>query len=378
MPTLDDGDVLLGSTGWENSQSEDEDACSVRARAQDFLGEVLQAETLVVLAGLGTSLGVTTDLGKAPSMADLWDEITRLPQFADAASRLPNESANNDLEGLLSEAILRQRLDPAPELESFITAAEAVVLAKCRFVESTSSLPAHERLMRKLARRSPRGRRAQIFTTNYDQAFEVSAATTRTTIVDGFGLGGSAFFDGSWFDIDFVRRRANETTIPEPNVVQLFKMHGSVDWSKRNGRIVRTTETPDNPVLIYPAQNKYELSYAQPYQEIMSRFQMALRGTDVGLLVIGFGFRDNHITAPIEAALRANTGLKMAVIDPALNTTNRSEFAGKLASLVEDGDERVALIARKFADGLALLPDIRQRDELADHVRRVEQVLDED
>jgi hypothetical protein len=53
-----------------------------------------------------------------------------------------------------------------------------------------------------------------------------------------------------------VRRRIGERPTLEPNVAQLLKLHGSVDWNRKAGHIERRAD-PDQPVLIYPAQTKF-------------------------------------------------------------------------------------------------------------------------
>ena len=72
------------------------------------------------------------------------------------------------------------------------------------------------------------------------------------------------------------------------------KLHGSIDWEKKDGKIYQK-ETTDHPCIIYPASEKYESSYEQPYFEMMSHLQSTLRKEGTLLIVAGFGFQDKHI-----------------------------------------------------------------------------------
>lgn len=369
--------VLLPRSGWADLDGDKSPA----EATTEFLRDVLQAETLVVLTGLGTSLGVRSGDRAAPTMWNLLDAVTSLESYADIEADLSveskgDESTDGNVESLLSEAILRNTLAPEPRWKGFIEAAERTILDKCRFVFPDTDLPLHERLLRAIARRSPKLPRAQIFTTNYDLAFETAASSTRTTVVDGFSWSGRPTFDGSWFDLDIVRQLPGRTAVPEPNVVHLLKLHGSVDWDQEGHRIVRADGEQQKPVLIYPAQNKYQLSYQQPYQEMMARLQMALRQPNVGLLVIGYGFHDAHINAPIASAIRSNVNLKIAAVAPELRSAEEGSIPEAMEKLIGAGDERFALIAGKFTDLIDLLPTLEQGDDQDEHIERISAVMD--
>jgi len=364
--------VLLRGADWADADG----------MTTDFLRDVLQAETLVVLTGLGTSIGVKTTAGEAPTMPALLDAVKSLPSYAAVEPTLSAESKGDDtrggnVESLLSEAILANTLRPDDRWNAFIEEAERTVLTKCQFVLPDTQLPQHERLLRAIARRSPKLPRTQLFTTNYDLAFETAASATRTVVVDGFSWSGTPTFDGSWFDIDFVRQLPGRPPVAEQNVVHLLKLHGSVDWDQQGRRVVKAHGHPEQPVLIYPAQNKYQLSYRQPYQEMMARLQVALRQPSVGLLVIGYGFHDAHINAPIESAIRSNVNLKMAAVAPNLRTVEADSIPEAMERLIRAGDDRFALIAGTFTDAVHLLPTLEHGDDRDEHLERLEQVMDE-
>lgn len=371
-----------GSATWRSLAASEEADEAIKTAAlnastdlQDQLSLVVNAEHLVVLTGLGTSIGVTSaDATKsAPTMTALWDAVAALDTFESATSDFASRAAAQpNFEHLLSEAQARASLDPDnADLAGFISEAERIVLEKCGFVDDDSPLPQHETFLRKVARRSTRLQRTQLFTTNYDRAFEVAARRARFNVIDGFGYGGTTF-DGSTFDLDYVRRRPNESPALEPNVLHLLKLHGSVDWDHSGDVVRKTVVSPASPVLIYPSATKYQLSYQQPYLEFMSRFQIALRQPDVGLIVVGFGFNDAHIVAPIEAALRSNVGLRAVIVGPALKGGQRPQVIADVEGLIGLGDRRLTLLNGKFEDLVRLLPDVPQFEERTAHQERFE------
>src|SRR5690606_2578481 len=119
-----------------------------------------------------------------------------------------------------------------------------------------------------------------------------------------------------------------------PNVFHLYKLHGSVDWTKntKSGEIEKNPVS-ESPLLIYPRNTKYELSFEQPYLEMMSAFHTALRQPDTGLLILGFGFNDNHLAEPILSAINSNLHLKVVVCDPSLGPWEQKEKG------VQDGSD---------------------------------------
>ena len=260
------------------------------------------------------------------------------------------------------------------DLTDFIAEAEVVIWNRCSFIDDSSNVDAHELFLRKVARRSTRLQRTQIFSTNYDLAFEASARGARFNIIDGFGYGGQSF-DGASFDLDYVRRRANEPLSLEPSVFHLLKLHGSVNWNESGKDIQKVADyaKPSKPVLIYPSAAKYQLSFQQPYLEFMSRFQIGLRQPEVGLIVVGSGLNDEHLVAPIESALRSNVGLRAAFVTPGAREKSRSSTFAWIEGLIESGDKRLMILTGTFEDLVKQLPEMPLREERDAHADRIVQ-----
>lgn len=307
----------------------------------------------------------------APGMSALWAAVSALPEFATARDKLnPELVARQNLEHVLSDAQARQALNPRDaDLDAFVSAAENTVLGLCSFVDEGTDVNSHEIFLRKVARRSTRLQRTQLFTTNYDLVFETAAKRSRFNVIDGFGYAGREF-DGASFDLDFVRRRPNEELALEPSVFHLLKLHGSVDWSLDGSLISKVSGEPPNPVLIYPSAAKYQLSYQQPFLEFMSRFQIALRQPDVGLILVGFGFNDDHLNAPIEAAVRSNIGLRAVVVTPGARTADRAASIVWIEDLIQRGDRRLTMLSGTFDDFVQRLPDVPPQEERDAHAGR--------
>ena len=193
-------------------------------------------------------------------------------------------------------------------------------------------------------------------------------------IVDGFGFGSSRFSYNN-FQYDVVRRSDGDDR-PEfvENLLHLYKLHGSIDWALNSDGSVERRRHPDRPLLVYPRSTKYEMSFSQPYIELMGAFQASLRNQNVTVFVVGFGFNDKHLAEPLIAAARANLALNIVVVDPALDAKTQrnstSAYHKTLVELVDAGDARVSLISGRFEDVVPLIPDVVAETELERHTER--------
>jgi len=334
-----------------------------RQRLDRLLVDVSTAENLLVLTGLGASRAVKDGAGKslAPSMEDLWaavhtatgNDFDKIKKVA----RYTKPPDGDNIELLLSQCQLAHRLHGTKDIEDFIAAAEKAIVGKCGFIAPDTNLDTHGAFLRKVARRSTRLPRMRLFTLNYDLCFETAASRNRFVVVDGFSHYYPQEFDGSHFSYDYVRReQSGEAPDYIPNVFHLYKLHGSLDWERSGGQVVKR-DKPEKPLLIYPRYSKFESSYDQPFLEMMSQFQLSLRQPNAGLLVIGFGFNDAHIHQPVLAAVRSNVGLKVVVVAPDLVDSTKQPVRD-LVALAKGGDHRIALMEATFEELTEALPDL--------------------
>jgi len=359
----------------------------------------------VVLSGLGTSLCVQPQAiggAKAPTMRDLWNMVLQRQDVVAAGSNPPGRSFQQilqivghppdrpDIEALLSRCRLAESFvvgADKDEVIKFIAVAEDIIITSTNFVVMNHPLPVHGEFLRRVARRSQRKSRTKIFTTNYDRCFEEAGRQGRYVVVDGFSQTVPPTFDAIHFSYETARRVADtESLDPIPNLFHLYKLHGSVDWSRQepSGEVTKWTQG-GKPVLIYPRNSKYELAFEQPYLEMISAFQTALREPDTGLLVVGFGFNDNHLAEPIMSAIRSNLSLKVVVVSPGLAPWNEGQqqglgecgmnkHLGRLRDLANAGDARIALLNCGFEEMLPFVPDLAAETDLELHMDRLRRV----
>lgn len=158
-----------------------------------------------------------------------------------------------------------------------------------------------------------------IITTNYDLMVEEAAALDGYTIFDGFTFERNPIFDADMFNWNLVKSVPNLNTkenIYRKKVMNLLKIHGSIDWFRGDDqKIHRGMASDKKPIMIFPSSDKYMQSYEDPYFELFTEFQSLLRRSNTLLVTSGFSFSDNHIAQMIMDALRNNESLRCLVTD---------------------------------------------------------------
>lgn len=366
----------LEATGGDES---DAAIAERKRRVAQVLGQTLASDQLAVLLGLGPSAGI-----KGPTMSRLWEAVRAAdtPLFDKMQTSVGDKTPadqTGDIETFLSKCqqVAKAPVNPNKDAPAFISKAEQVIAKACRDFVDPNDLGDHSHLLRLVERRSADKARPRVFTTNYDLCIEKAAAQSGILLIDGFGHESPPLFDGSNFDVDFVRRRP-EARSPEylAGIAHLIKLHGSVDWEVEGNQIVRR-ENPKQPVIIYPRSDKFELSYKQPFLEAMSQLQTALRQPHLGLLIAGFSFSDAHLSEMLFTAVRRNVGLNLVLstlgcekhcddFDP----PNHRQKIDDLQRLAERGDSRITLLDCTFSQLVRLIPDAGTETE-EDRLRRL-------
>jgi hypothetical protein len=149
-------------------------------------------------------------------------------------------------------------------------------------------------------RHATRKQAIEVFTTNYDILFERSLESARVPVFDGFV--------GAWQPYFHSEALESEETLPGPQFVRLWKLHGSINWMERevgsSRRVVRVSGEPDSDgTMVFPSQRKYDESRKQPYQALMDRLSAVLARDGALLVACGYSFGDEHINARLLSVL---------------------------------------------------------------------------
>ena len=160
----------------------------------------------------------------------------------------------------------------------------------------------------------------EIFTTNYDLLLEEAMERARTPYFDGFSGSKTAFFDPS---------SISSNDMP-PRWIRLWKLHGSINWSKNSENEVVRGDGSDEGTMVYPSHIKYDQTQSAPFSSLFERLKNFLLEPDSLLLTTGFSFADAHITAKLDECLSENKS--SAIFAFQFNTLDKEENAIQAAT----------------------------------------------
>lgn len=126
-----------------------------------------------------------------------------------------------------------------------------------------------------------------IVTTNYDRLAEYACDQAEAHHYTGFTHG-------------FFRQRATPSEITCARRVNIWKVHGSLDWFKSPIEDIvalsNIQEIPANykPEIVTPGTQKYQATHLEPYRTVIYNADLAITAAK-SYLCIGYGFNDEHI-----------------------------------------------------------------------------------
>jgi hypothetical protein len=145
----------------------------------------------------------------------------------------------------------------------------------------------------------------EIFTPNYDLLLEEALEWKRIPHFDGFVGSFQPFFDLASIEQDAIPDRWT----------RLWKLHGSINWQKEDGRpVFRASErAAHGTAMIYPSHLKYEESRRMPYLAMLDRlrafFHSGRYGEGFGppvLVTCGYSFSDQNLNEVLLDGLSGN------------------------------------------------------------------------
>jgi len=412
-----------------------------RVRLQALISEWLRMENLVVLTGSGTSVSAG---GK--TMANLetavFDTIEALPDLP--ASIAPIIKARKDavitadqptlgfeawLSFIANALVVVDSTDtpfsgvtwpatPAPspaDLKWFVDRLRVAIFAECALslpdtaaAKSASDIAPQLAFLSKLVARDSNLGRTHLFTLNYDTLFEQALELLGIQYFDGFTGRAAARFDPSVYGLDvyYPGEVAEGRVRRFDKFLHFYKLHGSIHWFEQDGEMrarhpdlapfkAYAAKSPGDKasslvtladhapsVGILPTANKFAQTLTMPYAHLFRSFQVRLGIPQTFLLVLGYGFGDDHVSRIIENALM-NPSLVMLVIEPnpaspVIERIRRYKDLGKRAFVLCPTEAAFAAAQFKHAtfDDFArsVMPDVQWLDDFL-RLRRFEKQI---
>lgn len=260
------------------------------------------------------------------------------------------------------------------DIQNLVSYISKAIYAECALTlpddtaseDGERSIAPHLAFLSKLVARDSNLGRTHLFTLNYDTLFEQALELLGIQYFDGFTGRANAKFDPSVYGLDvyYPGELAEGRVRRFDKFMHFYKLHGSIHWRINNGELraqhsdISTYEEyrkkPSSDKAEYlikedfaldheefgilPTSNKFIQTLDMPYSHLFRALQARLSAPQTFLLVLGYGFGDDHITRIIETALM-NPALIMLVIE----SNPDSEIIKQIARYKELGNRAFIL-----------------------------------
>lgn len=415
-----------------------------RVRLQALISEWLRMENLVVLTGSGTSVSAG---GKTMANLEIavFATIEALPDLP--ASIKPIIEARKNAVGLadllgdtigfeawlsfIANALVVAEATGSPfsavswpstptptasDLRWFVDRLRMAIFAECALslpdtgsATSAAAIAPQLAFLSKLVARDSNLGRTHLFTLNYDTLFEQALELLGIQYFDGFTGRAAARFDPSVYGLDiyYPGEVAEGRVRRFDKFLHFYKLHGSIHWFEQ-GSEVRARHPDLAPFLTYaaltpaqkaaalvelagkmpsvgilPTANKFAQTLTMPYAHLFRSLQVRLGIPQTFLLVLGYGFGDDHVSRIIENALM-NPSLVMLVVEPnpaspVIERIRRYKDLGKRAFVLCPTQSAFATAKFKHATfddfACSIMPDVQWLDDFL-RLRRFEKQID--
>lgn len=216
----------------------------------------------------------------------------------------------------------------------------------------------HEKFLKSLLQRPLNLKRANIFTSNYDLAFEYAFDNIGVKYIDGFSGFHHRYFKPETFDYDIFYPGSTTSGKVQriEKVVRYFKLHGSITWVKdydlNASNVYGIKELPIDLIkangddaafnygdlMIYPSAVKKSYTLDLPYSELIRQFSCAISQPQSVLFAVGYSFCDEHFNDIIYQAL-SNPSFTLIIVN-----FQKSEKSEEIERLRDLKDPRIIIL----------------------------------
>lgn len=253
-------------------------------------------------------------------------------------------------------------------------------------LETKSKYIFHEKFLKALLQRPLNLRRANIFTANYDLAFEYAFDKLGVHYIDGFAGFHKRFFKPETFEYDIFYPGSTTSGKVQriEKVVRYFKLHGSLSWVNSESRdannLYGIEEKPlelieslkkKGEIIIYPSAVKKSYTLDLPYSELFRQFASTITQSQSVLVTVGYSFGDEHFNDIIYQAL-SNPTFTLIVVD---FQGTRNEYINNLKDI---NDPRIIILEGEyFGDFLTFSDTLMPNFNSVDNNEKVANTLNE-
>ena len=365
---------------------EEKDITELKLRIKKYLN----LEHVNILTGAGTSY----HLG-APIIRDIPDHLKT--ELAEEIKQYFPESASPSYEDLFNclqaaRFLERKKHESTGKIDNSIRFMQNWLFDNCNTEKTQFPSPYdenqkllnnryhyHEMLIKKLLQRPNNLGRVNLFTTNYDMAFDYALDNLGVHYINGFmGVHNRSFKPEVYdYDLYYPGQSVSGKVNRAEKVLRYYKLHGSLSWistypSTDNTYGIKEIPLNDNfeltenrELMVYPCVSKKSFTLDLPYSELFRQFAQAINKPQSVLLCLGYSFYDEHINDIIKQSLSIPSFTLIIV-----NYSSKIEKGSPIEKLKELGDRRIIILNQEdsfqstftgFVENI--LPDLYEEEE---------------
>jgi hypothetical protein len=273
----------------------------------------------------------------------------------------------------------------------------------------------HEAFIKKLLQRPNNLKRANLFTTNYDMAFDYALDNLGVHYINGFMGVHHRYFRPEVYDYDLYYPGQSVTgkVHRAEKVLKYYKLHGSLSWVSTENcchntygikeisltassfkkippspplpppppphviaqppapppppetLVVPQAYSGNNELLVYPCVNKKSFTLDLPYSELFRQFAQAIMQPQSVLFCLGYSFFDEHVNDIIHQALSIPSFTLIIA-----NYSPQEDLSSPISKLKDLNDKRINILNQRdpklatftgFVENV--MPDLYEEEE---------------
>lgn len=251
----------------------------------------------------------------------------------------------------------------------------------------------HEALIKKLLQRPNNLKRANLFTTNYDMAFDYALDNLGVHYINGFmGVHNRCFRPEVYdYDLYYPGQSVTGKVHRAEKVLKYYKIHGSLSWLSTRPSVSNTYGIKEIPLndefkpdenkelMIYPCVSKKSYTLDLPYSELFRQFSQAINQPQSVLFCVGYSFYDEHINDIIKQALSIPSFTLIIA-----NYSSGLDEESPIEELKALGDKRIIILEQDkpeistftgFVENV--MPDLYEQEEIESVVETMSKLYPE-
>ena len=315
----------------EQTQEEKEKKEKKTKETQQRIKKYLELENVSILAGAGASyhLGI-------PTMKNSFNDLKKHAKVKNKITKYFESPENKTLEDLLNclqaDRFIKQHKNKKDNtIDKTIKNIQRYLFKECNIEQlkltrlseyideklRKNTYHYHEILIKKLLQRPNNLKRVNLFTTNYDMAFDYALDNLGVHYINGFmGVHNRCFRPEIYdYDLYYPGQTVAGKVHRAEKVLKYYKLHGSLSWvavDQVSNNTYGIKEIPlnkeykvekNNELIIYPCATKKSFTLDLPYSELFRQFSHAINQDQSVLFCIGYSFNDEHVNDIIKQAL---------------------------------------------------------------------------